>query len=212
MKRVGDILREARLKKGLTTKDASKFTKIHEKYLKALESGNYSLFADRVHIRGFVQNYAKFLGLNFEEILAIWRREYKDSSDSDNYKTSNDFSFKFFVTPKTVMITFVLLISFSFGWYLYSQYKNYAGVPPLLIESPKNNLETTTKEIWVKGRSYKNAFVYVNGHEAKTTETGSFRFPVSLNEGLNTIVIKASNRLGKETQVKLNVIYKKDED
>jgi len=210
MKQVGDILREARLKKGLTIKDSSKFTKIHEKYLKALECGDYSLFSDKVHIRGFVQNYAKFLGLNFKEILAVWRREYKDAPDKSTYQVSNSFWFNLFITPKTVVITFILIISVFFGWYLYSQYQNYAGVPPLLIESPENNLETTTKEIWVKGRSYKNTFVYVNGQKAKTTETGSFRFPVSLDTGLNIIVVKASNRLGKETQVKLNVVYKED--
>ena len=208
MKKVGDLLRETRLKRGLTVKDSSKFTRIHEQYLKALESGNYALFSDKVHIRGFIQNYAKFLGLNFEEILAVWRREYKDTENQTELSSSNNFFSKIFISPKMLVTAFIVIVSVVFSWYLYSQYQSYAGVPPLLIESPENNLVTTTKEIWVKGRSYKNTFVYVNGEEAKTTETGSFRFPVSLDLGLNTLIVKASNRLGKETEVKLSVVYK----
>ena len=207
MKKVGDILREARLKGGFSIKDSSKFTRIHEQYLKALESGNYTLFSDRVHIRGFIQNYAKFLGLNFEEILAVWRREYKDE-DNKIYTTSSSNGFSgVFITPKFVMAGLIIVLSLGFSLYLYFQYQSYAGVPPLLIESPEDNLVTTTREIWIKGRSYKNTFVYVNGEEVKTTETGSFRFPVSLDLGLNNIIIKASNRLGKETEIKLNVVY-----
>lgn len=212
MKKVGDILREARLKSGLTIRDSSKFTRIHEQYLKALESGNYDLFSDKVHIRGFIQNYAKFLGLNFEEILAVWRREYKENQDTGVEKSSKGILPNFFVTPKIIITTFVVVVSLIFSWYLYSQYQGYAGVPPLLIESPENNLVTTTKEIWIKGISYKNTFVYVNGKEAKTTETGSFRFPVVLDDGVNTIIVKASNRLGKETEIKLSVIYKETEE
>lgn len=213
MKQVGDILREARLKRGLTIKDSSKFTRIHEQYLKALESGDYSMFSDKVHIRGFIQNYAKFLGLNFEEILAVWRREYKDTASEEIEKKSSSKPFSnFIITPRVVVTVSIAIVTIIFSWYLYSQYQSYAGVPPLLIESPKDNLVTTTKEIWIKGMSYKNTFVYVNGKEARTTETGSFRFPVSLNEGLNTLVVKASNRLGKETEVKLNVVYKVAEE
>jgi len=211
MKKVGEILEEARVKRGLTIKDSSKFTRIHEQYLKALEDGNYALFSDSVHIRGFLQNYSKFLGLQSQEVLAVWRREYKDTEEVVQNQGKSKVFAKFVLTPQIMVTIFIVIISTFFSWYVYSQYRSYAGVPPLLIESPEDNLVTSSKEIWIKGMSYKNAFVYVNGQEAKTTETGSFRFPVSLEDGLNTFVIKASNRLGKETEVKVNVLYRETE-
>ena len=46
-----------------------------KEYLKALEESNYDSFPSEVYLKGFLKNYAKFLGINTERALAMYRRE-----------------------------------------------------------------------------------------------------------------------------------------
>src|SRR3989339_2012106 len=73
---VSSILRTARQNKGVSLADASRALKIHVRFLKALEEGNYSIFSSPVHLKGFLKNYSSFLSLPVDEILAFFRREY----------------------------------------------------------------------------------------------------------------------------------------
>jgi cytoskeletal protein RodZ len=69
MDEIGHILREARENRGLTLEDAQANTRINARYLAALENGQYSALPTPVHARGFLRNYARFLGLDPEPLL-----------------------------------------------------------------------------------------------------------------------------------------------
>lgn len=69
MDEIGHILREARENKGLTLEDVQANTRINARYLTALESGQYSALPTPVHVRGFLRNYARFLGLDPQPLL-----------------------------------------------------------------------------------------------------------------------------------------------
>lgn len=69
MDEIGHILREARENKGLTLEEAQARTRINVRYLTALESGQYSALPTPVHVRGFLRNYARFLGLEPQPLL-----------------------------------------------------------------------------------------------------------------------------------------------
>ncbi len=70
MDEIGHILREARENKGLTLEDVQSETRINVRYLSALESGNYDALPTPVHVRGFLRNYARHLGLDPQPLLA----------------------------------------------------------------------------------------------------------------------------------------------
>ena len=70
MDEIGHILREARENKGLTLEDAQAHTRINVRYLAALENGQYSALPTPVHTRGFLRNYARFLGLDPQPLLS----------------------------------------------------------------------------------------------------------------------------------------------
>lgn len=61
MKRVGDILRKTREHKGLSLDDVNKFTKIHPKFLEALEENNYKIFSSPCSHKRFFKNLCRFL-------------------------------------------------------------------------------------------------------------------------------------------------------
>ena len=69
MDELGHILREARETRGLTLSEVQEQTRIGTRFLDALETGQYELLPTPVHVRGFLRNYARFLGLDPEPLL-----------------------------------------------------------------------------------------------------------------------------------------------
>lgn len=78
MDELGHILREARENKGLTLTKVQSEIRINTKFLSALEEGNYHLLPTPVHVRGFLRNYARFLGLDPDPLLARYEARQKE--------------------------------------------------------------------------------------------------------------------------------------
>ncbi len=75
MKITGQILKENRLRKGVTISEVSLSTKITIKTLQAIEEGDPLNLPPKTFLRGFVRSYAVFLGLDPEEILRTFHEE-----------------------------------------------------------------------------------------------------------------------------------------
>ena len=61
---IGGSLREARLKRDLTSADVQKAIRIRDRYLQALEEERWELLPGDVYVKGFLRTYADFLGLD----------------------------------------------------------------------------------------------------------------------------------------------------
>src|SRR5205085_1717544 len=70
-----DRLTMARERKGVDLVRAERDTKIRVRYLSALEQGDYRDLPGAVYTKGFLRNYAIYLGLDPEDVLRQWRRE-----------------------------------------------------------------------------------------------------------------------------------------
>src|SRR3954451_1708396 len=75
-----DRLTSARERKGVDLVRAERDTKIRVRYLSALESGDYRDLPGAVYTKGFLRNYAIYLGLDPEDVLRQWRRERGDAA------------------------------------------------------------------------------------------------------------------------------------
>ncbi|MBR1649147.1 MAG: DUF4115 domain-containing protein [Alphaproteobacteria bacterium] len=73
--KVGAILYNERLKKGLNLADISQVLCIRRAYLDAIEKGNYAELPPMPYSAGFVNSYAKYLGLNHTRITQLFREE-----------------------------------------------------------------------------------------------------------------------------------------
>ncbi len=71
----GDQLRRARQTKGLTIADAARATRIKARYLEALEEGRWHDLPGPVQARGFMRNYAAFLGLEGDALTTAFIHE-----------------------------------------------------------------------------------------------------------------------------------------
>ncbi|MBN1179432.1 MAG: DUF4115 domain-containing protein [Anaerolineae bacterium] len=76
MQNIGKWLQTAREAKGLTLDDVENVTKIRSRYLKALESGDYSAIpGGEAQTRGFLRRYAGLLGLPTDEAISRYEQE-----------------------------------------------------------------------------------------------------------------------------------------
>jgi len=72
---LGERLVAAREAKGIDLLRAERETKIRRAYLAALERGDYASLPGGVYVRGFLRNYAQYLGVDPDEAVAQWHRE-----------------------------------------------------------------------------------------------------------------------------------------
>src|SRR5437870_13278711 len=75
MSRLGEQLRAQRERKGITLEQAAGDTRIREKFLKALEDGDYQSLPGPVYTRGFLRNYAEYLDLETDELVMLYHHE-----------------------------------------------------------------------------------------------------------------------------------------
>ncbi len=69
MEEIGRTLRETRERLGLTLEEAERTIRIRASLLGALERGEFDSLPSEVQVRGFLHNYAEFLGIDPEELL-----------------------------------------------------------------------------------------------------------------------------------------------
>lgn len=75
MEEIGRTLRETRERLGLTLEEAERTIRIRASRLETLERGEFDSLPSQAQARGFLHNYAEFLGIDPEELL----RRYDES-------------------------------------------------------------------------------------------------------------------------------------
>ena len=71
---LGQRIRAAREARGLSLSDVAQQIRIRSVYLAAIEDESWSTIGAPVYIRGFLRTYARFLGLDPEEVVAAFNR------------------------------------------------------------------------------------------------------------------------------------------
>lgn len=72
---LGNTLREERERQNLSIDDIEQGTSIRALYIEAIENGEYDKLPGEVYTRGFIKNYAKFLGLDGDEFAKQFTAE-----------------------------------------------------------------------------------------------------------------------------------------
>lgn len=69
----GKYLRRERELRNLPLSDAAKFTRVREHYLRAIEEDRYELLPSPVYVKGFLTLYAKYLGVDSDDVIARYQ-------------------------------------------------------------------------------------------------------------------------------------------
>lgn len=82
--RYNEALRSARLARGTELKEIARVTRISQRVLEAIESGNTQILPP-AYVRAFLRDYALHLGLDPKEILAAYDAESPRTDQSPDY-------------------------------------------------------------------------------------------------------------------------------
>jgi cytoskeletal protein RodZ len=201
---LGEKLRKLRSERRVSLAEASKATKVQVKYLEYLENEEYGKLPADVYVKGFLRNYALYLGINEEATIKKYERErdvHKNISKEEKKSTFIQpikFS-NFVITPKVIFASGVALAIIVGFLYLYRQANNFVSNPRLIINEPLDNAEVKERSIRVSGIAERDAELVINNQGISTDDEGRFGETVTLRKGVNSIVVKVKNRFDKET-------------
>jgi len=201
MKTTGQILKESRLSRKLELDDVARITKIRSDSLAMLEADDYRHLPGGTVARGFIRNYAKFLGLNPESILAVFRRDFVENQlgqivPRGMVEPVDKISWW---TPKTTIFVGVTLLFVLFSGYLFYQYRILTGPPSLQLTKPVGNLVTQEDSVEISGKTDPEATLSVNSQPVVLEKGGQFYLRYPLKPGPNKINIVATGKSGRTT-------------
>lgn len=211
MKTAGQVLQETRIQARLEIEDIAKSTKIQPFFLRAIEADDYSHLPSGTVARGFIRNYANYLRLSPETLLAIFRRDFIETSQGQIVPRSmiEPAAAPPFWTPKTTIIAAVSALFGFFAVYLGYQYTLLLGPPSLHLDRPAPDLVTSEEAVVISGRTDPEATLSVNGQLVALDKGGTFFFRLPLKPGLNSISVTARSAHNRGRVITRNVTLTK---
>jgi cytoskeletal protein RodZ len=206
MKKVGQVLKEARESANLSLEDIEKKTKIRKRIILALEEGRWDELPHSTYVKGLIKNYGQVLKLSPSSLLALYRREYA-GAEPQAQSTFLNLPFKFHPTPILTVTFFGILTFLAVLGYIAFQYFSLVSSPYLSIDSPKDFTQVSQKQIEIAGKTDSDATLSINNENVSLDEQGRFKEQITLKEGLNEIEIKAVSKLGRQKTIKKTVQF-----
>lgn len=203
--KVGEILKREREKLELKQSIVEIDTKIRGKYLTKIEENDYSIPND-VYIRGFVQAYGNYLGLDGAALAKQYEKERGGLKDPERAAPQPFKEAKLALTPKLAVAGATLLVVAIIGSYLAWQFSALAAAPHVDLTSPISDQVITGGVVEVSGKATPGTDVFINDSPILVDADGKFDDKLALSDGLNTIQITAKNKLGKTTTVSRNIL------
>ena len=206
---LGQTLRAAREGKGWDLARAERDTRIRTRYLAALEAGEYGDLPSTVYTRGFVREYARYLGLNPEWCLDLYRLETEPAGTSRTGSSPivpparkgpiEGRGAVVFTTSRAVRAGLLLLVV-ALVAYLAYQFLTFAGTPDLTLTDPASDLAAYGGTSYLlRGETVPDAEITVDGLRenptATASSTGTFAIRVELLPGSNVITLVATDPL-----------------
>ena len=207
---LGEKLRKLRGDMHVPLTEVARSTRIRVRYLELLESGEYEKLPADVYVRGFLRNYARFLGVDESALIKLYERERNIQSNLGNVKEVKTQSFSlpttsFVITSRAVTLTAVVLLLGGAFVYLYKEFSQFAAEPELVILEPVSGFISESSEVTLRGKTEKGARVSVNGEASFVGSEGEFSEKLTLQPGVNTVTVVAINRFEKSKTETLSV-------
>ena len=195
----------ARERKGVDLYRAERDTKIRARYLAALEHGEYAELPGAVYTKGFLRNYALYLGLDPEDVVRQWRRERGDAQVVAEPALSvpkpiasprQGLTF----SPVIIVAALLTILIAVFAVYIGIQLVRFAKPPTLALTNPPQAVievpeDTTTYPL--RGTSIAGATVTVEAagreqpYRVTADDNGRWTADVDLRRGRNQFDISA---------------------
>ncbi len=204
----------ARERKGVDLYRAERDTKIRAHYLAALERGDYDDLPGSVYTKGFLRNYALYLGLDPEDVLLQWRLERGVPEPTETVvpvaKPIDTRPRGLTFSPGVIVAALMTVGVIAFGAYLAVQLLRFAKPPTLAVTDPAVALvevdEQTTSYV-IAGSSIPGATISVTTpgrsqpYRVTAGPDGTWSVQVDLRRGKNQFDVTATDpETGKQAE------------
>lgn len=208
-------LHAARERKGVDLHRAERDTKIRARYLEALERGDWRALPGAVYTKGFLRNYAVYLGLDPEEALRDWRRDRGDARDTEPILGPRALVVprpRLTFSPGIVWAALLAAAVIAFGVYLGIQVLRFARPPTLSVSHPALAVSTvggSETAYILRGTSVPGVTISVASpgrdqpHRVAVSPDGSWSVEVDLRRGRNQFDVSA---IDPETQLTSEIV------
>jgi cytoskeletal protein RodZ len=208
----------ARERKGVDLYRAERDTKIRARYLAALERGDYGELQGDVYTKGFLRNYAAYLGLDPEEVIGQWRRERGSTATPKTpLKVPRPIAqprpgLQF--SPSVVVAAMLTILIVAVGVWLGIQVMRFAKPPTLEVTSPREasvQLADDQTSFTLEGTSIPGATITVAlagaTRQVSADSTGAWSMTVELVRGRNEFQIDSTDPdTGKHAEQPVTIV------
>jgi cytoskeletal protein RodZ len=203
----------ARERKGVDLYRAERDTKIRARYLGALERGDYKELPGAVYTKGFLRNYALYLGLDPEEVLDHWRRERGEARDATPVIavprpiTAPRQGLTF--SPSILVVALLTVFVLAFVAYIGVQVLRFAEPPTIAVTDPVSrviDVDESTTSYTLRGTTIPGATVSIaapgrDPYQVSAGPDGDWTADVDLRRGRNQFDVSAVDPdTGKRSQ------------
>ncbi len=214
MARLGELLRAQRERKGITLEAAAVDTRIRDKFITALEEGDYQSLPGAVYTKGFLRNYAEYLDLDPDELVVLYHQERGASEPPRSFEPIRPIMRRNVILTPAVLVPIAVLAGVAlFVGYLYYQFVSFAVQPRLEVTDPPGDAIAQDAALTIKGRTVPDGRVTVRvfpGTETiadvRPSRDGSFNTTIQLKPGSNHIEVEVLDAAGKQNRVSRTVI------
>ena len=203
----------AREHKGVDLYRAERDTKIRARYLGALERGDYKELPGAVYTKGFLRNYALYLGLDPEDVLRQWRRERGDVKEAEPIVVPRPLTAPrqgLTFSPGIVWVALLTIGVIAFAAYLGLQLLRFNKPPTLAVTDPPvavTTVEDSATTYVLRGTSIPGATISIASpgreqpYRVSAAADGTWTAEVELRRGPNQFDINATDpETGKQAE------------
>ena len=153
--KVGKIFRDARLQKSLSLTEVSSEAVINIEYIRAIESGDYSVFPARTYALKYFEKYANFLSIEatfFDifnlDLIAKAAREEQLRNNPEPFLEKNKIFSSLLVAITLIAIIFLVILGDSFDEKSKETSTNQVILDSLeLNDEPEQSLKSEIEEL-----------------------------------------------------------------
>lgn len=207
-KRVGDELLARREELGYSLHKVEVATKIRGRYLRAIETSDFTQLPNDVYSRGFVRQYAQYLGLSGTDLAKRYQEERGGVGKVGRQVKPRAVELRLGATSRWAASLIALAAIALIAGYLIWQFSSLTAAPKLLVSSPAKDGVVSASSIEIKGVTAPGADVFLNDVPLPSDVNGNFKTTLILQPGVNEVRVLAKNKLGKETRLTRNILSK----
>lgn len=200
---IGQILKEARLRKKVSLSTIEKNTKIKKNFILLIEKNDWDNLPEYPVVSGFVKNLAVFLDLSPQNAIAFLRRDYPPKKLSINPKP--DIESKFVWSPKLTFALGIAVVTLLVLGYLGLEYQKFLKPPEIEIVSPKINQIVLEDKVKVEGKTTTDVTLTINNQPIILDQEGNFVTEILITKDTKSLIFKAISRSGKVTEKEVTI-------